>query len=135
MIVDASAVLDLVLRTPRAAQVERIVLDGDPHLQAPAIIDVEVAQVLRRVSLAGGLSPEAADRALEFHLRLVPTVHPERALLRRAWALRHNVTLSDGLYVALAEATEQPLLTTDDRLARAVEVATTARLVDVSRAG
>jgi len=133
VIVDASAVLDVLLRTERAEAVERHLLQG-ATVQAPAIIDVEVARVLRRVTLAGGLGDAAAERALAVHARLVPTVHPTRALLGRAWGMRHAITVSDGLYVALAEATGAPLLTTDDRLARAAVATTAVQLVEVPRA-
>ena len=42
-----------------------------------------------------------------------------RALHERAWALRHNVTYTDGLYVALAVDVGGQLLTDDHRLANA----------------
>ena len=40
-------------------------------------------------------------------------------LLPRVWALRHNLTAYDAVYVALAEALEAPLLTRDQRIAAA----------------
>jgi predicted nucleic acid-binding protein len=40
-------------------------------------------------------------------------------LLDRAWQLRHNFSFYDGLYVALAEVLEVPLITLDGRLAKA----------------
>ena len=43
-----------------------------------------------------------------------------RDLLRAAWGLRDNVAARDALYVAAAKAVHGRLLTTDDRLARAV---------------
>lgn len=42
------------------------------------------------------------------------------ALLRAAWALRDNVAARDGLYVAAAMGLSVGLVTTDDRLARAL---------------
>jgi predicted nucleic acid-binding protein len=42
------------------------------------------------------------------------------ALLHAAWGLRDNVAARDGLYVAAAHALSAGLVTTDDRLARAV---------------
>jgi len=41
-------------------------------------------------------------------------------LLLAAWSLRDNVAARDGLYVAAARALTGGLVTTDDRLARAV---------------
>jgi predicted nucleic acid-binding protein len=50
-------------------------------------------------------------------LRLQRVSH--HLLADRAWELRQNVSFYDGLYVALAEALEAPLLTLDARLAKA----------------
>jgi predicted nucleic acid-binding protein len=40
-------------------------------------------------------------------------------LIERAWELRAHLTIADGVYVALAELLDAPLLTLDARLARA----------------
>lgn len=40
-------------------------------------------------------------------------------LLGRAWELRENLTSYDAVYVALAEALNTPLITSDVRLSRA----------------
>ena len=44
---------------------------------------------------------------------------PVPHLLDACWEWRHNITLQDGVYVALAHLLRAPLATTDDRLARA----------------
>ncbi len=62
------------------------------------------------------VSDSCRARALHgLHLQRVSHQH----LIERAWELRHNVTFYDGLYVALAEAMDSPLLTLDRRLASA----------------
>ncbi len=45
--------------------------------------------------------------------------YPHAPLLDRVWQLRHNVSAYDAVYVALAEALSIPLVTGDERLARA----------------
>jgi predicted nucleic acid-binding protein len=45
--------------------------------------------------------------------------HPHDWLLPRVWALRHNLTACDAIYVALAVALDAPLVTRDARLAAA----------------
>jgi predicted nucleic acid-binding protein len=88
-------------------------------LHAPHLIDVEVAQVLRRLELAKVLEEARAKQALEDlgDLRLVR--HPHADLLDRVWSLRRNLTAYDALYLALSEALDAPLVTTDQRLATA----------------
>ncbi|MGH9205136.1 MAG: type II toxin-antitoxin system VapC family toxin, partial [Acidimicrobiales bacterium] len=39
-------------------------------------------------------------------------------LVSRVWSLRESLTAYDAVYIALAEALEAPLLTTDRKLAR-----------------
>ena len=62
-----------------------------------------------------------ADRAADARAdaALMPIVrYPHLALLERAWDLRENVSVYDGVYVALAELLQAPLVTCDRRLAR-----------------
>lgn len=47
------------------------------------------------------------------------TRYPHASLLGRIWGLRENVTAYGAAYVALAEALDAPLITMDERLARA----------------
>lgn len=75
--------------------------------------------VIRRQTGVGTLTRIQANRAVENLLELPLTVYPADALLRRAWALRHNMTTYDACYVALAEALDCALLTADIRLANA----------------
>ncbi len=119
MILDASAAVDLVLdREPMASWV-RTQMRSAPRIRAPHVIDSEVLGALRRLVLAGELPPERGGKALDDFTALPIIRFAHRRLLRRVWALRDNVTAADGLYVALAEALDAPLVTTDAPLARA----------------
>jgi len=60
-----------------------------------------------------------AGNALRDLLDLPLVVYPTAPLLRRGWELHDNVTAYDSCYVALAEALGCPLVTADQRLARA----------------
>jgi len=64
IVVDASAILEALLRTPAAAAVERRLFDPGQTLHAPHLLDVEVAQVLRRYAAAGQVDPERCREAL-----------------------------------------------------------------------
>lgn len=78
-----------------------------------------MSSVVRRQLLSGSLSAEQANAAIEDLLAFPVDVRPTAPLLARAWELRANLTSSDACYVALAEATDLPLVTADRRLAGA----------------
>jgi predicted nucleic acid-binding protein len=119
IVVDASAVLETLLRTPAAAAVERRLFELRHTLHAPHLLDVEVAQVVRRYAAAGELDAERGREALADLAGLPLFRYPHDFLLPRVWELRNNLTAYDAVYVALAEALGAPLLTCDRRLAAA----------------
>lgn len=119
IVLDASAVLDLVLRRhPRASWVDRRLGVAGESVHAPHVIDIEVATTIRRYVFRGLASEARAERALEAYVGLDVARYPHAPLLGRIWGLRHNLTISDAAYVALAEALDCPLVTTDAALAR-----------------
>ena len=119
IVVDASALLEVVLRSSRAVAVEAHIFAPGVTLHAPHLVDVEVAQVLRRYALAGELDPGRGRAALVDFADLPLSRYPHHVFLPRIWELRDNLSAYDAAYVALAEALEAPLLTCDARLARA----------------
>ena len=119
IVADASVVLELLLGTEAAPRVAARLLDPMESVHAPHLLDVEVAQALRRYVLAREFEPLQGERALA-DLRDLPLQrHGHTILLERAWELRRSITAYDAVYVALAEALGAPLLTRDRRLARA----------------
>ena len=119
IVLDASALIDLLLRGPGVEAIEDRVFAQGESLNAPHLIDLEVAQVLRRYRLAGELSDSRAQEAFEDLAALPLQRYPHDVLLPRVWELRHSVTAYDAAYLALAEALAAPLLTRDRRLAAA----------------
>lgn len=119
IVVDASAVLEVLLRTPAASAIERRLFAAGEALHAPHLIDIEVAHGLRRYALAGDMSAERGREAFEDLADLSVRRYPHDVLLARVWELRANLTAYDAVYVALAEALDAPLLTRDRRLATA----------------
>ena len=87
---------------------------------APELIDAEVLSGLRRLVLQRVISTDTATRAVSRLLEARILRYPHRPFVHRAWELRGQLTPYDGLYVALAEALEATLVTTDRKLARAV---------------
>jgi predicted nucleic acid-binding protein len=117
IVVDASAVLEVLLRTPTATAVERRLFEPSQTLHAPHLLDVEVAQVVRRYAANGEIDAERGRMALADLADLSLRRYPHDFLLSRVWDLRNNLTAYDAVYVALAEALDAPLLTRDKRLA------------------
>lgn len=119
IVLDASVVIELVLGTEAGREVARRIADPELTLHVPHLIDLEVAQVVRRYVLAGLVSVERGRCAIELLADLDLERHPHEPLLGRIWALRANLTAYDAAYVALAEILDAPLLTRDRRLAAA----------------
>lgn len=117
IVLDASVVVELLLGTqaagPLAARIR-----GDAPWHAPAVLDLEVANAIRRLCTIRETSPARGARAIEDLGALPVRRYPHTALLDRIWQLRVNLTAYDGAYVALAETLRAPLITRDRRLAR-----------------
>ena len=118
LVLDASVVIDYLLwRLPHAPTIAARIRAAALDLAAPELIDVEVAQVLRRFVLRGELGAHQADAALQLLVGMPIARYPHAPLIRRAFQLRDNTTVYDATYIALAEALEGTLLTLDARLA------------------
>jgi predicted nucleic acid-binding protein len=119
IVLDASVVVELLLATTRGAVARARIARPEESLHAPHLLDVEVAQVIRRFSLAGTLGPERAREALADLVDLPVVRYPHDVLLPRVWELRRSLSAYDAVYIALAEVLGAPLLTLDRRLAAA----------------
>lgn len=119
MVLDASALIEVLLRMPAAAAVEARIGETRAMLQAPHLLDIEVTQVLRRFVSAGIIDEERGKAALADLVAYPLLRYPHAQLLQRVWELRGNLTAYDAAYVALAEALDVPLLTRDRRVAAA----------------
>ena len=119
IVLDASAVIEILLQTNAGAPVGERLLTMDSSLHAPHLLDVEVAQVLRRFVARGELKETRAGQALETLRDLPVERYSHEILLPRIWALRQNLTAYDAAYVALAEILGATLLTRDSRILRA----------------
>jgi predicted nucleic acid-binding protein len=117
IVLDASAVIEILLWTDRAERICDRVLDPEENRHAPHLLDVEVAQVIRRYRLAGEIDDWRGNQMIEDFADLPIERHAHTFLLPRVWQLRGNMTAYDAVYIALAEALDAPLATCDDRLA------------------
>jgi predicted nucleic acid-binding protein len=120
LVVDASCLCEVLTGSPGAEEVRRW-LAADVDHAAPHIVDVEVLGVIRRELMLGKLDQTAAELAIEDMRSWPGERFGHRFLLSRAWELRDTVRGWDAMYVALAEALDATLVTTDRRLADAAD--------------
>lgn len=118
IVIDASAVLELLLGTNRAEPIASRALDAEERLHAPHLLDIEIAQALRRLVKLKDLTASRAKLALDDYAALFIKRYAHVEFLKRIWQLRDAVTAYDGAYIALSEALNAPLLTCDRKLGR-----------------
>ncbi len=115
IVLDASALLELLLRTPTGERVEKRIFAETLHV--PHLLDLEVLQALRRYCQKKILTTEHAAQAWGILLDLPLRRYAHWIVLPRIWQLRDHLTAYDACYVALAEALDATLLTCDHALA------------------
>jgi predicted nucleic acid-binding protein len=130
VVVDASALVDLLIGSPAAgALFERLFRHGT-ELHAPHSIDVEVAHAIRKLWLRGLLVDWQIEEIAAIYPRLKIERHDNRSILHRIWSLRHNHTPYDAAYVARAEWLDLPLVTRDRALANSPAHAARIEFID-----
>ena len=119
IVLDASAAVDWLLQTPSGKRIEQRIYSRQETLHSVHLLDVEFAQVLRRLVRQRPLTPKRAGEAIEDLAALRITRYEPVLLLKRIWQLRQNLSAYDAAYVALAEQLRTPLITRDQRIAAA----------------
>jgi predicted nucleic acid-binding protein len=119
IVLDASAAVDWMLQTPAGQRIEKRIFSHNESLHTPHLLDLEVAQVLRRLVRERAVSGHRADEAIHDLLDVRITRYPHVVLLPGIWQLRDNFSAYDAAYVVLAEKLGATLITRDNRLASA----------------
>lgn len=129
IVIDASVLANVVGDDESAGVLARLRLQIAGDASAPDLIDVETVSVLRRRWLKGDLTDDRFRSAIDDLLALPITRFPTGPLMLRAFELRANVTAYDACYVALAEALECTLVTSDQRLAGAPAISCSTEIL------
>lgn len=117
IVLDASAVAELLLDTEQGERVGRRVATRHESLHAPELLGAEIASVLRKFVLRGDMAVSAAQRAIGELEGLGIETYPHLPFMSRVLDLRATVGSYEAFYVVLAEALNAPLVTCDARLA------------------
>jgi predicted nucleic acid-binding protein len=120
IVLDASAAIEWLIKSPTGAKIDRRLFTPLPIvLHAPHLLDVEIAQVLRRYVREKIMSASRGEEALQDLSDLPLHRYPHDFLMHRVWELRANLTAYDAVYVVLAEVLDAPLVTCDRKIALA----------------
>lgn len=119
IVLDASALLEILIETPVGRAIADRVFSETESVHAPHLIDLEIAQTLRRFVRHGEFGSARGRQALDDLADLHITRYPHAHLMTRVWELRNNFTAYDAAYIALAEALDAPLVTCDAALSSA----------------
>jgi predicted nucleic acid-binding protein len=117
VVIDSSALVELVVRSERASAVTQAV--GATDMVAPDVVNPEVRSALRRLERTGTLTARRAVQAVDDLMDAPVRRFSTLPLLAEAWSLRANVAAADACYVVLARILRCPLVAADRKLPRA----------------
>lgn len=119
VVVDASLMFRALMHLPEDELVRRRL--GRPRVvNAPQLLDAEMASILRGHLLGRKLTAARADEMWADYISFPMIRHPMAQSGFRVLELAHNLTAYDAQYVVLAEALECPLYTDDAKFAASV---------------
>ena len=129
IVADASVLLEILLRSDAGLVAEDRLLRRGESIHVPELVDVEIAQVLRRYVARGDLTPTRGKAALDLIAAFPMERYEHAPLMSRVWELRENLTAYDAVYVALAEGLRAPFITCDAKLAKAPGIRARVELI------
>lgn len=115
IVVDAGALVEVVLRSQAGRRIQRMVVNDDAY--APDLIDAEAFAVLARAARRGLIT--GTDLRERVELVRVAAIErlSSRSLMAVATAFTASLSGYDALYVAAADALACGIVTTDGGLA------------------
>lgn len=118
IVLDASVVVELLTNGPLAESLRHDLAQRDEPFLVPHLLDVEVVSAFRKLVAGRRIDSHGSGRLLTGLASLPVERYPHTPLLPRMWELRHNFTAYDATYIALAEATDSVLYTSDEKLSK-----------------
>ncbi|HEU5127779.1 MAG TPA: type II toxin-antitoxin system VapC family toxin [Glycomyces sp.] len=118
-VVDASVIVRLLLARKDDAKLREQFDNRTRILHAPNHLDLEVISAVVGMLKGAKLTEDRAREMVASYQRLRIKRHDVALLGGRLVTLRHNFTVYDAAYIALAEQLQMPLLTSDAKFARA----------------
>jgi predicted nucleic acid-binding protein len=116
IVLDASVVVELLTNGALADSIRNELARSDESFLVPHLIDIEVVSAIRRLVAGRRIDPHRAGQFLAGLATLPAERYSHTPLIGRIWELRHNFTAYDATYIALAEATNSVLYTSDEKL-------------------
>lgn len=118
IVLDASVVVELLTNGRLADSIRRDLARRGDSLIVPHLLDVEVASALRKLVTGQRIDSHRLEQIFAGLATLPAERYAHTPLLGRIWELRHNFTCYDAVYIALAEATDSVLYTSDVKLGK-----------------
>jgi len=118
IVLDASVVVELLTNGPLADSLRADLAGRTESFIVPHLLDVEVASALRNLAAGLRIDSHRSEQLLTGLAALPAERYAHTPLLGRMWELRRNFTAYDAVYIALAEATNSVLYTSDAKLCK-----------------
>lgn len=118
IVLDASVVVELLINGRLAEAIRSDLAGRRESFLVPHLLDVEVVSALRSLAAGQRIDSHKSEQLLTSLATLPAERYPHAPLLMRIWELRHNFTAYDAAYIALAEATDSVLYTSDEKLSK-----------------
>ena len=118
IVLDASVVVELLTNGPLADSLRQDLAGRSDSFIVPHLLDVEVVSAIRNLVAGQRIDSHRSEQLLTELAMLPAERFPHTPLLQRMWELRHNFTAYDAAYIALAEATNSVLYTSDEKLSK-----------------
>jgi predicted nucleic acid-binding protein len=118
IVLDASVVVELLTNGPLSDSLRRDLVGRSEVFIVPHLLDIEVVSAVRNLTAGQRIDSHRSEQLLTALATLPAERYAHTPLLGRIWELRYNFSAYDAAYIALAEATNSVLYTSDTKLCK-----------------